>query len=687
MVALPRMVTVVSESGRGNEVMDVRTGSAAVLLVLFVLMPSAPAVAEVVHVRITSRQPFADDVPDKVGRYERIRGRVVYALDPEHEANRAVVDLDLAAQNGEGRVEFYGDFEIIAPLDRSLAQPTVLYDVNNRGRRRWGMQPFFLRHGYVTVWSGWIAQVPPDDPSLLRLEAPVALDEDYVPVTGTVRAEMIGDVATDRLAVSDRRQMAFEPVVEALPRAALTRRLRERDTPEPIPRDQWEFILTRGPREEGSGLIEGDVRLEGGFEPGVIYELTYEALGSVVQGAGFAAIRDFVSFLRHDDSSMNPLRDARGRPLAQRVIGEGRSQSGRALRTFLYEGFNADEQGRIVFDGVMPVVAGGGQGFFNHRFASPTRTATEHSGHLYPVDIFPFTYGDETDPFTGRTDSLLRRARASGTAPKVMQLDTSSEYWHRSASLVVTDPTGQRDSAIPDDVRVYVFGGSQHGPATGPSNRGQLPPNPNVYQPFLEALFLAMDRWVTDGAPPPPSRHPRIADGTLTGWKADEAGWTALPGVPYPTAIQQPDFLDYGEEFATKRRIDNHPPIRSGERYGVRVPAFDDDNNEVGALRMPAVVTPVATYTGWNLRNPAIGVPDAPLGLAGGYIAFARTKADREASGDPRPSVEERYGGFEEYRARIMRAAEALVAEGYLLAEHLADVEARAEANRGLFDK
>ena len=657
-----------------------------VALCLCVLAIAAPASAEVVQVTIISREPFADDVPDKVGRYERIRGRVVFALDPEHEANQAVVDLGLAAQNGEGRVEFYGDFEIIAPLDRSLAQPTVLYDINNRGRKLWGTQPFFLRHGYVSVWSGWIAQVRPD-PSLLRLEAPVALDEDYVPVTGTVRAEMIGDIATDRLAVSDRRQLAFEPVVSALPRASLTRRLRERDAPEPIPRDQWEFILTRAARDEGSGLIEADILLEGGFEPGVIYDLTYEAFGSVVQGAGFAAIRDLVSLLRHDDSSMNPLRDARGQPLAQQVIGEGRSQSGRALRMFLYEGFNADEQGRIVFDGVMPVISGGGQGFFNHRFASPTRTATEHSGHLYPVDVFPFTYGEETDPFTGRTDSLLRRARATGTAPKVMHLDTSSEYWHRSASLVVTDPTGQRDSEIPDDVRVYVFGGSQHSPARGPSDRGQLAPNPNVYQPFLETLFLALDRWVTDGTAPPPSMHPRIADGTLVGWKEDEAGWTALPGVHYPTAIQQPDHLDYGEEFATKRRIDNQPPVRSGKRYGVRVPALDDDNNEVGVLRMPAVVVPVATYTGWNLRHPAIGAPDAPLGLAGGYIAFPRTKADREASHDPRPSVDERYDSFEEYRAQIMRTAGALVAEGYLLDEHIAGVEARAEANRGLFGK
>ena len=409
----------------------------------------------------------------------------------------------------------------------------MLYDINNRGRRLWGAQPFFLRHGYVTVWSGWIAQVRAEPP-LLRLEAPVALGEDGVPITGTVRAELLTDVATERLTVSDRGQLAFEPVVDELPRATLTRRLRERDAPEIIPRDRWEFVLTRGPHEESSGLIEGAIELEGGFDAGVIYELIYEARGSVVQGAGFAAIRDLVSFLRHDDSSMNPLRDASGQPLASRVIGEGRSQSGRALRMFLYEGFNADEQGRIVFDGVLPVISGGGQGFFNHRFASPTRTATEHSGHLYPVDVFPFAYGEQTDPFTGRTDSLLRRARASGTAPKVMHLDTSSEYWHRSGSLVVTDPTGQRDSEIPDDVRVYVFGGSQHSPARGPSDRGQLAPNPNVYQPFLEALFLAMDRWVTGGAPPPPSRHPRIADGTLVGWQADKAGWTPLPGRSIP---------------------------------------------------------------------------------------------------------------------------------------------------------
>lgn len=656
-----------------------------VALCACVPMFAVTASAEVIRLDILSREPV-DAVPGQVGDYERLRGRVVYALDPEHPANRSVVDLGLAADNGEGRVEFYGDIEILAPRDLSLAQPTILYDVNNRGRRLWGTQPFFLRHGYITVWSGWIAQVRPD-PDLLRLEAPVALGEDGVPVTGIVRAEMIAEAPTDRLTISDRGQLAFEPVVNALVDATLTRRARERDAPELIPHDQWEFVLTRRPHEEGSGLIGADLLLDGGFEPGVIYELIYEARGSVVQGAGFAAIRDVVSFLRYDESAMNPLRGRDGRPIARRVIGEGRSQSGRALRMFLYEGFNADEAGRVVFDGAMPVISGGGQGFFNHRFASPTRTATAHSGHLYPVDVFPFAYGDETDPFTGRTDGILRRARAEGVAPKVMHLDTSSEYWHRSASLVVTDPSGVRDAEIPDDVRVYVFGGSQHSPARGPSDRGQLAPNPNVYQPFLETLFLAMDRWVTDGSPPPPGVHPRIADGTLVGWEEDKAGWQALPGVRYPTSIQQPDVVDYGEEFVTKRRIDNHPPLRAGDRYGVRVPAFDDDNNELGVLRMPAVAVPVATYTSWNLRARAIGQPGALLGLAGGIVPFAKTRANREASGDTRRSVEERYGGFDAYLAETMRAAEALAAEGYLLDEHLADIEARARANRPLFSR
>ena len=362
------------------------------------------ATAEVVRIDITSRVAFGEGVQSKVGSYERLRGRVIYALDPDDEANAQIIDLSLATTDGEGRVIFYGDLEIIVPVDRALAQPTLLYVVNNRGRRTWGSESFFLSRGYVTVSSGWIAQVP-IDPDLLRLEAPVAIDpDDLIPVVGTVRAELSTDVAANSLPVSNQR--AFEPVVASLPEATLTRRLRERDPPEPIARDDWRLGARYDGVDEGSGLVELEMTLSGGFDPGVLYELIYEARGSVVQGTGFAAMRDVVSFLKHDRSDMNPLRRADGTPLAERVIGQGLSQSGRAMRMFLHEGFNADEQGRAVFDGMMPTIAGGGQGFFNHRFASPTRSSTQHGGHLYPADVFPFTYGDETDPFTGRTDGL-----------------------------------------------------------------------------------------------------------------------------------------------------------------------------------------------------------------------------------------------------------------------------------------
>ena len=650
---------------------------------LAVVLTATPVAAEVILIDITSRAPFGEDVDSKIGPYERIRGVVVYALDPSDEANAQIVDLELAATDGQGRVQFYGDIEIIAPLDRAQAQSTVLYVVNNRGRRTWGAESFFLSRGYVTVSSGWIAQVPVSD-DRLRLEAPVALEPgDGIPVVGVVRAELSTDVATDRLPVSN--QQAFEPLRGNLDEATLTQRLREADAPEPIAREQWRLGVRYDRQDAGSGLVELEMTLSGGFQLGMIYELIYEARGSVVQGTGFAAMRDLVSFLKHDTSERNPLRDGDGIPLAARVVGQGLSQSGRALRMFVYQGFNSDEQGRQVFDGVMPTIAGAGQGFFNHRFASPTRAATQHGGHLYPADLFPFTYGDETDPFTGRTDSLLTRARASGTVPKVMHLDTSSEYWHRAGSLVVTDPLGERDTVLPPGVRVYVFGGAQHSPATGPSDRGQQPPNPNDYRPLQEALFAAMDEWVTDGTEPPPSVHPRVSDGTLLPWVADAVGWTALPGVTYPTVIQQPEFLNYGEAFDRYRRIDQHPPVRTGKRYGVRVPALDPDNNERGVLRLPRVGVPVATYTGWNLRNPRIGAPTELLDLSGSRIPFPATVEERTRTQDPRPAVTERYDGFADYKARYLTAGAQLVADRYLLLEHLPGLEAIADDQRSLF--
>jgi hypothetical protein len=234
-------------------------------------------------------------------------------------------------------------------------------------------------------------------------------------------------------------------------------------------------------------------------------------------------------------------------------------------------------------------------------------------------------------------------------------------------------------------VRVYVFGGAQHSPATGPSTRGQQPANPNNYRPLQEALFLAMDQWLTDGTEPPPSAHPRVMDGTLLPWEEEAVGWLPIPGVVYPTVIQQPEFLDYGDAFDRDRRIDVHPPRRSGNRYGVMVPALDRDNNERGVLRLPRVSVPVATYTGWNLRNPDIGAPTELLDLNGSRIPFPPTAVERARIGDPRESVVERYVGFDAYKARYLAAGAQLVTDRYLLPEHRPALEVIADDQRTLF--
>jgi hypothetical protein len=654
-----------------------------------------PAEAEVVDVEITSRAPYADGRPfGDVGPYEQLRGTVRFAVDPGHEANRQVVDLELAPTNARELVEFSADLEILAPADADKGNAALLYEVNNRGNRtclgqfNGGADDFLMRQGFTIVWSGWIAEVLPGD-NRLRLSAPVAGRPDE-PIRGLVRAEMTPDAPAERLNIAHwANQGSYPPSPAGLDKATLTWRLREKDPRELIPRGHWNLVQTPVEADgQRSQLPRIDLLLAGGFEPGYIYELVYEAEGPIVQGLGLAGIRDLVSWLKYEQAENNLLRTADGKPAIRYAYGFGTSQSGRCLRMFLYDGFNADEQARQVFDGVIPHVAGGGLGFFNHRFASPTRHNGQHDNHLYPADMFPFAYGDQLDPFTGRTDGILRRARAGGTVPKVMHTQSSSEYWHRAGSLVHTDPLGEHDAELPPEVRVYTFGGTQHGPGSGvagPRGNGQLPANPSDYRPLIRALLLALDAWVREGREPPASRYPRLSDGTLRSWQQDQSGWMALPGVRYPEVIQQPEFLDRGPKFERYRRATIEPPVSRGQ-YIVKVPGYGADNNELGTLLLPSVAVPVATYTSWNLRHRSIGAEQELLGLSGGYIPLARTAEERQARGDPRAALAERYRDFEDYRRQFMAAAERLAAERFLLAEELPRLEAAAERLRPLFE-
>jgi hypothetical protein len=302
--------------------------------------------------------------------------------------------------------------------------------------------------------------------------------------------------------------------------------------------------------------------------------------------------------------------------------------------------------------------------------------------------MFPFTYGDSVDPFHKHTDGILRRLAGENPklVPKVMHTQSAAEYWHRSGSLVHTDPLGTRDVELPDKVRVYAFGGTQHGPAGDPPGRGIADNllNPGDYRPFLRALLDSLDAWVREGTQPPPSVYPRIDSGTLAGWKQAESGFPALPGVRYPEVIQCPSAFDYGSEFLTKGILSIDPPRVLG-RYVVRVPHSGPDGNDLGTLLPPEVALPLATYTGWNLRRREAGAEAMLVSLAGSYIPLPRTRAQRQATGDPRESIEERYGSFDEYRQRFTAACDDLVKRRYLLAEDADRLRAGREKVRELF--
>ena len=665
-------------------------------LFLSVLLPSVLSAA-VTRIEIKTREPYLEGRSfEGIGSYERLRGKAFFAVDPKHAANQTVIDLELAPKNDAGLVEFSTDVELLAPKDLSKANGAMLYDVNNRGGKlalgmfNTGADEFLMRKGYIVIWSGWIAETQPGA-GRLRLTAPVAI-ENGKPLTGPVRAEFVIEAPAERHTLAMwANQGCYEPTERGEREAVLTWRSREKDARVVIPRQQWRmekrWVEDNGERGQ-LPIIE--LIVAGGLQPGYIYEVVYEAQGSIVQGLGLAGIRDLLSFLKHEASAKNPLFMAESKKSSVKLAyGFGVSQSGRCLRQFLYDGFNADESGRQVFDGVIPHVAGGGLGFFNHRFASPTRHNGQHDNHLFPADQFPFTYGDEIDSFTGREDGILHRDRARGTVPKVMHTQSSSEYWHRSGSLVHTDPLGKRDAKLPPEVRVYCFGGTQHGAGGGfaaavPGN-GQLITNPADYRPLLRALLTALDEWVRTGKEPPPSVHPRIADGTLVGWRETDSGWHGIPGVRYPEVIQQPEHLDRGPEFYRFRRSTIEPPISRGN-YVVNIPKCGPDNNELGTLLLPAVAVPVATYTSWNTRNRSVGAENEMLGLQGGYIPFVKTKADREKLGDPRPALLERYRDFGDFQTQFRKVIDRMVEQRTLLADDVAGLMNLADRWRPLFE-
>ncbi len=609
-----------------------------------------PAAAHVTRFELVSRTPIAYG-------YEKIAGRLWFADDPVAAANRRIVDLSLAPRT-RGLVVSSADVLILAPADRSQANGAALIDIPNRGgatalainRGRFSRDParpdelgdgFLMRHGFSVVVIGWQFDVP-HEPGSFGLRAPVATNGGKT-ITGLVRSDFHVDAAAPEHGIGDRDHVPYPIAAENDAANVLTERDDVTAPRRTIPRERWRFA------HNGTTIA-----LDGNFVPGKIYELVYRAKDPVVVGLGLAAVRDAVSYFKHDASA--PLHVAR-------AYGFGISQSGRVLRMLVQRGFDADEAGRPVFDAIMPIVSGPSLGSFDHRFAQPSRDAAAFSSFFYPTDVPPFREADWPLP----------------RGLKVIDIDTSHEYWGRTASLMTTTDDGTRDAALPDAARFYAIAGGMHIPNLATTLRDGMRQrtDPLDYRWVERALLLRLDDWVRTGTPPPPSRYPTIAAGTLV---APDA-WTfpAIPGVvgPTPAALHRTWRYDFGPRWDAG--IDEREPPAVGAPYATLVPRVDADGIDVGGVRLPEIAVPLATYTGWNVRTAATGFGDRLVDFFGTFAPFAQTRDERLAAHDPRLSIAERYADRAAYLTAYDAATATLVSEGYVLAADASALHLRAE--------
>jgi hypothetical protein len=641
--------------------------------------------ARVIRIEILHREAILDGKSfENAGPCEKITARVYFAVRPNDPHNKAIVDLDKAPRNANGEVEFSADLFLLRPINGGNG--ALLLEIPNRGGK--GLlrivdggsadpttaeelgDAWLLRHGYTVADLGWQWDAP-DLPGDLRLYTPVATNHGQ-PITGLLRDDFtpvakvndwpLGHIITGHMGGTEYPVGEPTEVANQDSRNVLT----VRDTPtgprQTIPRTAWSFTSPSATAHNG-GIHLGE--FNGGFQPGRIYELVYVVKDPVVAGLGFAAVRDFVSWLKYDTTAVTHI---------DRAYAAGISQCGRFLRTFLYEGFNQDEFGRMDVDGILAHVGGAGRGSFNARFAQPSRDAQPMSSIFWPTDIFPFTDEPENDPAnpSAPPQGLLDRAKAQHGLPKIFLSHTSYEYWGRAASLITTTADGERDMPIGSSVRVYFFTGLQHYSGPFPPQRGtaqvasQNMESPLPIRWFWRAMITNMDAWVRDNTTPPASSYPRIADGTLV--SRDKLAFPAIPNIHAPENYTQAFPLDFGPRWQQTGILTLEPP-KVGPSFPILLPQVDADGTDRAGIHLPEITVPLATYTGWNLRDPATGAPDERVSFLGSWIPFAKTAADRKRSGDPRLSIAERYTSREDYLDHYNQAVDDLVRQHQILPE------------------
>jgi hypothetical protein len=632
----------------------------AILLVAATIVSVGDCAAKVVKFEIVKidSPAFEGRTFGAAGTYDRIVARATIAVAPADIHNQIIVDVDRAPRNAQGLVEAATDVEILRPTVAANGNRTLFYEVLNRGSKLGfalfndvpavtndlakpadAGNGFLMNRGYTLVWSGWQGDIIPGG-GRMTFSPPIAPG-----VTGLSREDFIFD-HTDNPATG---ALSY-PAAELDPaNARISVREREAD-----------------PRATPAGLgvtFEGPTKISikrpEGFDAGAIYEFIYIARDPKVMGLGFAATRDVVSFLRNETADQagtaNPLA---GR--IERAVGFGLSQSGRYLHDYLYLGFNADEAGRVVFEGLMPHISGGKKTFTNYRFSQPGRSPYEHADMLYPGADFPFTYPVTTDSVTGKSDGFLARCIAAGNCPKIIKTDSELEFYQQRASLVVTDTEGNAIS-MPENVRLFLLSNLQHYSLA--RDKSQMvkvcanPTNPLNAGPLVRALLVSMNEWISSGTKPPDSRYPSRADGTLAPPWAGAVGFPKIPGFAYPSRIAQPTALNSADM----------PPSK-GTAYPVFVPKTDADGRDIAGIHLPTLEAPAATHTGWNLRRA--GFSEGELcDNNGSMMPFAATREERLKINDPRLSMAERYPNEGDRAAAIMKATQQLIRDRLLLEE------------------
>jgi hypothetical protein len=588
------------------------------LLALLLMAATLPAAVEKIY--LVERGDHGE-------RYERVVAKAYFKLDPKLPANQIIRDIDRAPVDSEGMVRFSADLVVIKPRDPATGNGSILFEVSNRGGRGIGGmfgEPYLMEQGYTLVWVGWQWDVPITTPDLLRVYPPLAEG-----VEAMIRSEFVPKAKTTTMNLGDRNMQAYS----ASGPVKLT--IRDgRDGKRQEIRDGWSL-----------NAAKTAINMPGGFQPYQIYEALYSTRNPVVAGTGLAAIRDVISFLRYENQGTVLLGDHYRH--MKRAIAFGTSQSGRFLRQYVYDGFNVDEKGRKVFDGIWANVAGAGRGSFNIRGAQPSRDGHPTFNFFYPSDIFPYTDLPTTDPETGLTDGILAKVT---DAPKLFYTNGSYEYWGRNAALIHVTPDGKRDADIAPNTRIYYVAGSQHGP-------GRLPPpntgsvnyaNMNDYRPLYRALLAAIQSWVKDGTTPPDSRYPRLDSKTLVPFES----------MKDPAAPKQP-MRAWRVDYKTE-------PPTLGKMFPLLLPAIGQDGNELGGIQMPEVAVPLAAYRGWNF----VADPNAPKGYVNDMVGSTLPL---------KPAViQKRYGSKEKYQAQVRDKALQMVKDRLLLERDVDSVVSRA---------